>query len=98
MANFYFDLDFDIDRFQFKDAEGIDFPDVEAARIEVLRTLAEIAKDALPKSDRQVFSASIRNASGDIVYSVKVVISGEYTNHHVREVSLQRQDNLKAVP
>lgn len=70
-------FDFDDGRTQLRDEEGIDLPDVETARTEVLKTLGEIAKDALPKSDQQAFTATVRNASGDVVYSAKVTISGE---------------------
>ncbi|MCK2056850.1 hypothetical protein [Methylobacterium sp. 37f] len=71
-------FDFDDGRTQFRDEEGIDLPNVEAAQTEVLKTLAEIAKDALPKSDQQAFNASVRNTSGNIVYSVEVTVSGEW--------------------
>ena len=74
MSKLYFDFE-DGNR-RFRDEDGIELPDIEAGRTEVLRTLAEIVKDALPKSDQQGFYASVRNASGDIVYSAKVTISG----------------------
>ncbi|WP_156376097.1 hypothetical protein [Methylobacterium sp. Leaf117] len=69
-------FDFDDSHTPLRDEEGIDLPDVEAARTEVLRALADIAKDVLPKSDQQAFRVSARNASGDIVYSAEVTISG----------------------
>lgn len=74
LPHFYFD--FDDGRSRFRDEEGIDLPDVEGARTEVLKALSEIAKDALPRSDRQAFHASVRNASGSVVYSAKVTVSG----------------------
>ena len=76
MAKFY--CDFDDGRSSLRDDEGFDFPDVEAGRAAVLQTLGEIAKDALPKGDQQAFTASIRNVSGDVVYSAKVTVSGEW--------------------
>lgn len=76
MPKLYLDFELDDGRSRFRDDEGIDFPDVEAARAEVLRTLGEITKDALPKSDQQAFTALIHNASGDVVYSAKVTVSG----------------------
>lgn len=75
-------FDFDDSRSRFRDEEGIDLPDVEAARTEVLKTLAEIAKDTLPKSDQQTFCASVRNAAGNIVYSARVTISGGWHEPH----------------
>lgn len=74
MTKLYFD--FDDGRSQLRDEEGIDCPDVDAARTEVLKTLGEIAKDALPKSDQQVLIATVRNGSGDTVYSAKITVSG----------------------
>lgn len=76
MMKFYFD--FEDGHTRFTDEEGMDLPDVEAGRAEVLRTLAEIAKDALPKSDQQAFTAAIRDASGNVVYSAKVTVVGEW--------------------
>lgn len=70
--------DFDDGHSGLRDDEGFDFPDVEAGRLSVLRTLGEIAKDALPKSDQQALTASIRNASGDVVYSATITVSGEW--------------------
>ncbi|WP_156375732.1 hypothetical protein [Methylobacterium sp. Leaf125] len=69
-------LDFDDGRSQLRDEDGIDYPDEKAARTEVLKVLSEIAKDAVPKSDQQVLTATVRNASGDTVYSAKVTVSG----------------------
>lgn len=76
MPKLYFD--FDDGRTHLTDEEGIDLPDVETGRAEVLRTLAEIAKDTLPKGDQQAFTAAIRNASGNVVYRAKVTVSGEW--------------------
>ena len=56
MSNFYFK--FDVGHSQFRDDEGIDLPDAEAARMEVLKSLAD--------------------ASGDIVYSASVTVSGAW--------------------
>ncbi|MCK2056920.1 hypothetical protein [Methylobacterium sp. 37f] len=80
MPRLYFD--FNDGRSRFVDEEGIDLPDVEAGRAEVLQTLAEIAKDALPKSDQQAFTASIRNSSGKTVYSAKVTVAGAWHGSH----------------
>lgn len=62
----------------FEDEEGIDFPNAEIGRTELLRTLAEVFKDALYDSDQQVFAASIRDVSGNIIYSAKVTVSGTW--------------------
>jgi hypothetical protein len=69
-------LDFDDGRSQLRDEDSIDCPDEKAARTEVLKVLFEIVKDAVPKSDQQMLTATVRNASGDTVYSAKVTVSG----------------------
>ena len=76
MPKLYFD--FDDGRTRFTDEEGINFANIEAGRTEALQTLAEIVKDALPKSDQQEFSALVRNGSGNLVYRAKVTVSGEW--------------------
>lgn len=76
MTKFY--CDFNDGHSDFRDDEGFEFPDLEAGRVEVLRTLGEITRDALPKSDQQAFTALIRNAAGDVVYTAKVTVSGEW--------------------
>ncbi|MEG9500317.1 MAG: hypothetical protein MIN69_00325 [Methylorubrum extorquens] len=76
MAKFYFDID--DGRLRFMDDEGFEFADVEAGRAEVLKTLGEIARDALPRGDQQAFTASIGNAAGDVVYSAQVTVSGKW--------------------
>lgn len=76
MLKFYFD--FDDGRSSFKDDEGMEFPSAEAGRTEALKALSEIAKDAIPRGDRQAISAVIRDASGDVVYSAEITVSGEW--------------------
>ncbi|WP_311275227.1 DUF6894 family protein [Methylobacterium sp. WCS2018Hpa-22] len=76
MSRLYFD--FDDGRSRFKDDEGMDFPNAEAGRTEALKTLAEIAKDAIPRSDHQAISAVMRDDSGATVYSAEVTVSGEW--------------------
>lgn len=71
-------FEFDDARTHFRDSEGLDLPNVEAAQKEVLRTLAEVVKDALPKSDCQTFTACVRDATGNSVYSAKVTVEGTW--------------------
>jgi len=76
MSKPYFD--FEYSRSRHRDDEGMDLPDVEAARMEVLKTLADITKDALPKCDQQAFSGSIRDVAGNVIYRAEVTVSGEW--------------------
>lgn len=46
------------------DSEGVEFPSVDEARREALRTLGEIAKDELPDGDHRQFSIDIREGDG----------------------------------
>jgi len=71
-------FDFDDGRTRFTDADGFELADVEAARIEVLRTLGEIAKDGLPRGDNQSFRAHVRDANGNSVYSASVTVAGTW--------------------
>ena len=71
-------FDFDDARHQFRDGEGLDLPNIEAARNEVLRTLAEVVKDALPMSDCQTFTGCVRDAAGNNVYSARVTVAGTW--------------------
>ena len=62
MPRFYFDF---VDgRETGEDAEGIDLPDLTAARESALETLGEIAKDELPDGDHREFAITIREEGG----------------------------------
>jgi hypothetical protein len=71
-------FDFENARISFYDEEGIDFPNVEAGRSEVLLTLAQVVKDAIPNGDHQSFTARVRDASGNSIYSARVTVAGTW--------------------
>jgi hypothetical protein len=50
-----------------RDSEGVEFPSLEAARQEALKTLGEIAKDELPDGDRREFSIRIRDGERSLL-------------------------------
>lgn len=76
MAKLFFD--FDDGRTVFKDQEGFEVANLDAGRDQVLRTLAEIVKEALPKGDDQTFQANVLDAAGNRVYSATVKVSGTW--------------------
>jgi hypothetical protein len=62
MPRFFFDAG-DGDRLS-RDDEGLDFLDLAQARKAALISLAEAARDELPKGERHLFAVVIRDAEG----------------------------------
>jgi hypothetical protein len=65
MAIFYFDTR-DDDTFT-QDDEGVDLPDLEAAKAQAALSLAELAKDVLPGADRRGLAVEVRDQSGPLL-------------------------------
>jgi Domain of unknown function (DUF6894) len=63
MPLFYFDVR-DGQKFT-EDDYGLEFPNIEAARDEATRTLAEIAKDVLPGSTVREMAIEVRDEAKD---------------------------------
>jgi hypothetical protein len=61
------------------DDEGLEFPDLKAARESALETLGEIARDELPDGDRRDFKISIRDESGQILLKALLALRVEET-------------------
>jgi hypothetical protein len=59
MPTFFFDVTDTGQR--FPDAAGTELPDLKAARLEALNTLAQIARDKLPDGDYRDFVIEIRD-------------------------------------
>ena len=78
-------FDFDDARNHFRDGEGVDLPTVETAQDEVLRTLADVVREELPKGDQQTFTAHVRDAAGNSVYTARVSVTGTW--HKSRPVA-----------
>ncbi len=65
MPRYFFDTS-DGDRL-IPDDEGIEMQDIEAAKAEAQRALADIAKDALPDGEQRTFVVSVRDEAGQVV-------------------------------
>jgi hypothetical protein len=59
MPRYYFDVD-DGETLTCDD-EGLDLDDMEEARREAVRTLPEVAKDALPDGNERTFAVTVRD-------------------------------------
>jgi hypothetical protein len=59
MPRYYFDVR-DGDRF-IRDEDGLDYPNIEAARDAATVALAEMAKDALPRAERHHIAIEVRD-------------------------------------
>lgn len=80
MTRFFFDTD-DGD-FLSQDDEGMDLPDVEAARLAAMDVLPDMARDKLPDGDRRTFSVRVRNEAGTVLYSATLDLVGEWHVPH----------------
>ncbi len=56
-----------------RDDVGIDLPDLEAARFEATRALAEIASDVIPGSAGRSFSIEVRDQQGHVLARTAIV-------------------------
>jgi hypothetical protein len=75
MPIFYFDIT-DGSK-ESRDADGLEYPSLEAARAAALSTLGEIARDELPDGDERDFSASIRDESGRVLLIARLTLTIE---------------------
>jgi hypothetical protein len=50
-----------------EDDIGLDFPDLEAVKIETARALAELARDVLPGSLRRNLAVEVRDEAGPVL-------------------------------
>jgi hypothetical protein len=65
MALYYFDSR-DDDEF-IEDEMGVEFPDLEAVKVEAARALAELARDVIPGSLRRVLAIEVRDEQGPVL-------------------------------
>jgi hypothetical protein len=72
MARYYFDWR-DNDDF-LEDDEGMDLPDLEAAKVEACRSLIERARDVLPGADRHSLSIEVRDRLRHLVLTIALVL------------------------
>lgn len=64
MPLFYFDFDDGQGRGPVRDAVGTELADMDAARLEASRTMAELAADALPGRHETLLAIVVRDALG----------------------------------
>jgi hypothetical protein len=76
MPRYFFDTD-DGD-FRWKDGEGEELCDDEAARSAALDALPDMARDKLPDGDRRTFSVRVRDVAGTVIYSATLDLVGEW--------------------
>ena len=74
MPRFYFDA-FDGDKVA-RDTEGVDLPDLMAARDEAQQALPEIAREVLPDGERRMFACTVRDGDGTALYRVALTLTG----------------------
>ena len=72
MARYFFDWR-DGDNFD-EDVEGMELPDLEAAKIEASRSLLEHAHDIPPSFERQSLSIEVRDESGKSLLNIVLVL------------------------
>ena len=60
------------------DHGGQEFSNDRAARDAALDALPDMARDVLPDGDERTFSASVRNAEGQIIYSARLDLKGTW--------------------
>jgi hypothetical protein len=77
MPRYYFDTD-DGDHL-VTDDEGQELDGLASVRTEALEALAGIAKDAIPKHDRDTLVVSVRDKAGEIVF--KAILSLVIESH-----------------
>lgn len=65
MARFYFDSR-DNDDF-IEDDEGLEFPDLEAVKIQAAKALAELARDVIPGSLKRNLAIEVRDEQGPVL-------------------------------
>lgn len=60
-----------------RDDDGVDCADFEAARIEAMRSLPEIAAFAIPQDgDQQAFTVMVRDENDRVVYTATLTFAG----------------------
>lgn len=74
MSRFYFDTN-DDDLF-FKDHEGQELPDKEAARKAGLAALPDMARDHMPDGDRRTFFVAVRDDKNNVIYKATLALVG----------------------
>ncbi|TNC05117.1 hypothetical protein FF100_36125 [Methylobacterium terricola] len=78
MARYF--IDTDDDDLAIRDDEGIEFPDIQAARDAAHMALPDMARQKMPDGDRRTFKVSVRDSHNNVLYIATLVFSGEWKN------------------
>ena len=73
MARYFFDWRDNNEAFD-QDEEGVEFADLERAKIEASNSLLERAQEILPGHDRHSLSIEVRDSSGEPVLIITLVL------------------------
>lgn len=79
MPRYFFDT-YDGDRF-VPDYDGIDLPDLVAARTEAQRALPDLARDALPDGDERTFAVIVKDEAGKVVLRAALTLLVDEGRH-----------------
>ena len=79
MPLYFFDFDDDGREPGAPDTMGTDLPSLASVPEEAVAVLAHIAKDRLPDGDRRVFSASVRNEEGLVIFTASLTLQSGWT-------------------
>ncbi|MCJ2093089.1 MULTISPECIES: DUF6894 family protein [unclassified Methylobacterium] len=80
MPHFFFDTD--DGNFRNVDSEGFELSGIEAARIEALDALPDMARNRLPDGDRRTYSVRVRDEDGRVIYFASLDLVGEWHIPH----------------
>ncbi len=61
----------------------LDLPDDGAARAAALSALPDMARDEIPDGDRRIFSITVANAKGHLLYRATLTLVGEWCREGV---------------
>jgi len=76
VPRFFFDT-YDGERF-FPDEEGQEMENINVAKREAEKALAEMARDGLPDGDQRSFIISVRDGGGEVVLRAALSLVVEY--------------------
>jgi hypothetical protein len=79
MPLYFFDFNDDDRAPSAPDSMGTDLPSLEWIPEEAVAALANIAKDQLPDGNHRVFSASVRNEEGLVIFTASLTLQSGWT-------------------
>lgn len=61
-----------------RDRDGLDLKDDQAARVQAIAALPDMARDKIPDGDRRRLSVAVRNGDGRLIYRATLTLEGEW--------------------